>query len=400
MPDRPRPVVRLKPKADAHAIRQGLAWYHDSDVVLDRRTRSLVPGSIATLEDADRRQIATVAVNPSVRLAVRVLDLNPNATINVDWLVQRLQYALDLRRQIYPTPFYRWCHAEGDRLSGLIIDRFGDHVVVQMNAAWIDAMSSDLVQAIQSVAEDVKTVIANGSSRSRAQEGLQLSTMALAGTMPENPVPVEMNGAVYLADLAHGQKTGLYFDQRDNHKYFSVLSAGVDVLDVFSHVGGFGLAALAGGAHSVLAVDSSGPALSLAEEGASQMSSSMKFDTRLGDAFGVMAQLAEEGRTFGAVACDPPAFAPNRKSLGQGLRAYERVARGAAALVRDGGYLVLCSCSHAAELSKFQAASQRGILRAGRKAQLIHTGFAGPDHPMAAGAGQGYLKALFYRIGQ
>ncbi len=171
------------------------------------------------------------------------------------------------------------------------------------------------------------------------------------------------------------------------------------MLDVFSHVGGFGLAALANGAASVLAVDGSAPALDLARQGAAASGVADQFDTRQGDAFATLEALTAEGAQFDVVICDPPAFAPAKPALEAGLRAYERVARLAAPLVAPGGYLVLCSCSHAADLSAFRNACGRGIGRGGRRAQLIHTGQAGPDHPMLPQlAESGYLKALFYRL--
>ncbi|MDE0851011.1 RsmD family RNA methyltransferase, partial [Yoonia sp.] len=177
------------------------------------------------------------------------------------------------------------------------------------------------------------------------------------------------------------------------------LSKGARVLDMFAHVGGFGLAALAAGASSVLAVDGSQPALDLATQGADAMGVSDKFSVRKGDAFDVLTKLAEEGETFDIVICDPPAFAPSKKTMEPGLRAYERVARLASALVTDGGYLGVCSCSHAADLTKFRNASSRGIGRAGRRGQIIYTGFAGPDHPLMPHLAEtGYLKSVFFRL--
>jgi 23S rRNA (cytosine1962-C5)-methyltransferase len=196
-----------------------------------------------------------------------------------------------------------------------------------------------------------------------------------------------------------GQKTGLFYDQRPNHAFAARLAKGARVLDMFSHVGGFSLAALAAGAEYALAVDGSDPALGLATQGAARMGLAERFETRRGDAFDVMEALAAEGAQFDVVICDPPAFAPSKQAMEKGLRAYERVARLAAPLVAPGGYLALCSCSHAADLSKFRAACTRGIGRAGRVGPLIHTGFAGPDHPLHANlAESGYLKALFYRL--
>ncbi|MBC7480274.1 MAG: class I SAM-dependent methyltransferase, partial [Pseudorhodobacter sp.] len=223
-------------------------------------------------------------------------------------------------------------------------------------------------------------------------------TRVMTGAV-EGLVPVVMNGATYLADLMGGQKTGLFFDQRPNHAFAAGLAAGGRVLDVFAHVGGFGLAALAGGAASALAVDASTPALELAEQGAVASGFGDRFATRKGDAFEVMEALGAEGAVFDLVICDPPAFAPAKPALEAGLRAYERLARLAAPLVAPGGYLVLCSCSHAADLQAFRNASARGIGRGGRRAQLLHTGFAGPDHPMLLQlAESAYLKSLFFRL--
>ena len=209
-----------------------------------------------------------------------------------------------------------------------------------------------------------------------------------------------MNGATYMADLTGGQKTGLFYDQRPNHAFAArLVHADAQVLDVFSHVGGFGLAMLAGGAGQALSVDGSAAALDLAKKGAKASNLADKLQTRQGDAFDVLAQLGEEGAQFDVVVCDPPAFAPSKQALDAGLRAYERIARLAAPLVKPGGYLGLCSCSHAADLGRFRDASSRGIGRAGRQAQLIHTGFAGPDHPQLPQlAESGYLKAVFYRL--
>ena len=208
-----------------------------------------------------------------------------------------------------------------------------------------------------------------------------------------------MNGAVYLADLTGGQKTGLFYDQRPNHAFAQRLARGGRVLDVFSHVGGFGLAALAGGAAHATCVDGSAAALALAQGGARAMGAEGRLTTRQGDAFAVMEALAAEGARFDVVICDPPAFAPSKQALEAGLRAYERTARLAAPLVAPGGYLGLCSCSHAATLELFRNASARGIGRGGRRMQLLHTGFAGPDHPMLPQlAESGYLKALFFRL--
>ena len=392
-----RPVVRLRPKAEARPIRHGFPWVYADELVTDRRTGALTPGTIATLEDAERRPLATVTVNPRSKIIARVLDRDAEARIDRTWIAARLSRALDLRERLFDAPYYRLVHAEADGLPGVIIDRFGAAAVIQPNAAWAEAMIDDIAEVLGEVA-GVDTIIKNGAGRSRSLEGLDEETVVLRGSLVA-PVPVPMNGATYMADLLGGQKTGLFFDQRPNHAFAARLARGQRVLDVFSHVGGFALAALAGGAASALAVDASAPALALAGQGAEAMGVAGKFTTRQGDAFATLEALAQEGAQFDLVICDPPSFAPSKQALQAGLRAYERIARLAAPLVAPGGYLVLCSCSHAADLTQFRNASARGIGRGGRRGQLLHTGFAGPDHPMLPQlAESGYLKALFFRL--
>ncbi len=391
------PTVRLRPKADARAVRHGFPWVYADELVTDRRTQALAPGTIALLEDDARRPMGVVTVNPKSKIIARMLDRDAETIIDRDWIAARLTRALALRERLFDTPFYRLIHAEADGLPGVIIDRFGDAAVIQPNAAWAEAMIDDLAGALYDVT-GVTTIVKNATGRSRSLEGLDEETAVLRGAI-DGPLQVPMNGAIYLADLLGGQKTGLFYDQRPNHAFAAALAKDARVLDVFSHVGGFALAALANGATSALAVDGSAPALELAEGGAKAMSVSDRFATRKGDAFQVMEALAGEGALYELVICDPPAFAPAKPALEAGLRAYERVARLAAPLVAPGGYLVLCSCSHAVDLTQFRNASARGIGRGGRRAQLLHTGFAGPDHPQLPQLAEtGYLKALFFRL--
>lgn len=392
------PTVRLTPKGDARAIRHGFPWVYANELVTDRRTRGLTAGALAVLEDANRVPLGLVTVNPASKIICRMIDRDTEAVIDTGWFAAKLTRALIHRERIYDAPFYRLVHAEADGLPGVVIDRFGDTAVIQPNAAWADALIEPLCDALVQVT-GVTTVVMNASGRARSLEGLDDRMGILRGDAPTAAIPVPMNGATYMADLMGGQKTGLFFDQRPNHAFAASLSRGARVLDMFSHVGGFGLAALAGGAASVLAVDGSEPALALADQGAAAMGVSDKFTTRKGDAFDTLAALAEEGAQFDLVVCDPPAFAPNKSSLEAGLRAYERIARLAATLVADGGYLMVCSCSHAADLTRFRNASARGIGRAGRRSQVIQTGFAGPDHPLLPHlAESGYLKAVTFRL--
>jgi 23S rRNA (cytosine1962-C5)-methyltransferase len=392
------PTVRLMPKANARAIRHGFPWVYANELVTDRRTRALAPGTIARLEDEARQPMGLVAVNPNSKIIARMLDQTPGAVIDAAWLEQRIARALALRNQLFDAPFYRLIHAEADGLPGVVVDRFGDTCVVQPNAAWAELLLGPICEALVAVT-GVTTVLKNAGGRTRQLEGLDDASAVLAGAAPTAPVPVPMNGATYMADVTGGQKTGLFFDQRPNHAFAASLARDARVLDAFSHVGGFSLAALAAGAKSALAVDGSAPALELAQAGAQAGGMADRFATRQGDAFDTLTALRSEGAEYEVVICDPPAFAPARQAVDAGLRAYERIARLAAPLVAENGILALCSCSHAVDLGQFRTACVRGIGRAGRRAILLHTGFAGPDHPQLPQlAESGYLKALFFRL--
>lgn len=391
------PTVRLRPKAKPQAIRHGFPWVYSDELVTDRRTRAMAPGALAILEDAERRILGLVTVNPNSRIIARMLDRDPDAKICEQWFAVRIARAQALRERLFDQPYYRLVHAEADGLPGVVIDRFGDTVVIQPNAAWAELHLEALAAALVRVT-GAGTIVKNGSGRARGLEGLPEESGILMGEVA-GPIPVPMNGATYMADLIGGQKTGLFYDQRPNHAFAARLARGARVLDVFSHVGGFALAALAGGAEHALAVDGSTSALALAREGANASGFAARFGVRQGDAFAVLDALRAEGAGFDLVVCDPPAFAPSKPALQAGLRAYERVARLAAPLVAPGGYLVLCSCSHAADLISFRNASFRGIGRGGRRGQIIHSGQAGPDHPVLPQlAESGYLKALFFRL--
>lgn len=397
MSDLQRPVWRLRPKTAATRFVRGDPWVFADELVMDRRTKNTAPGAIVELQDADRKPFALAAANPNSKIAARILDFDTYAVIDKAWIATRIACALELRERLFDAPFYRLIHAEADGLPGVVVDRFGDTLAFQPNAAWSNTLAQEFAEALVEVT-GCACVYLNGSGRSRTVEGLEPRDEVLIGQL-SGPVEVPMNGATYLADIATGQKTGLFYDQRANHAFAARLADGARVLDVFSHVGGFALAALKAGATSALAVDGSEPALTLAAKGAEASGVTKQFETRQGDGVKTMKALAEANEKFDVVICDPPAFAPNKGALEHGLRGYERVALHAAPLVERGGFLVLCSCSHAADLSRFRDASLRGIGRARRRVQLVHTGQATPDHPTHPRlAESSYLKALFFRV--
>ena len=391
-------TLRLRAGVETKKFRYGYPWIYSNDIISDRRSKALIPGSFCKLVDYEKNPICLVTVNPNSKIFARIMDFNLEATIDANWIKDKIMKALSLRTEIFRDPFYRLINAEADGLPGLIADRFNKVVVMQPNAFWTENMCKVIARSIKEVCE-IDVVIKNAAGRSRRLEGLDDKNSVFFGDIPEGAISVPMNGAIYKADVISGQKTGLFYDQRQNHKFVASLAGGKAVLDVFCHVGGFGLAAIAAGASNVSFVDSSASALELVGVAAAEMKKSDNINTIRGDSFAVMKELANSDHLYDIVICDPPAFVTSRNALQSGLRAYEKMAKLASSLIRGNGVLVLCSCSQLADLIKFRNACVRGIGRGGRRGKLIYTGFAAADHPMHLQLlDNSYLKSLVFRL--
>jgi 23S rRNA (cytosine1962-C5)-methyltransferase len=241
----------------------------------------------------------------------------------------------------------------------------------------------------------LRAVVARNDAGGRRQEGLAEDVTLLAGT--DATAEVMEGGVRFPVDPLGGQKTGWFFDQRPNRDHVAALAEGARVLDVFCHVGAFGLRCAAAGAREVMLVDSSAPALGQAERAASLNGVADRVQVRRGDAFDTMSALA--GERFDIVICDPPAFARSRKDAEAGLRAYGRMARLAAPLVTSGGFLLVASCSHHAPLEAWSGQIAFGLHRARREARVLYTGGAGPDHPVHPHLPEtAYLKAQLIQV--
>ena len=396
MTQEPYPVARLRPNR-GKAYLGGHPWVYKDELVLDRRTSNLVPGTPVVLEDAKRVPVGVVALNPASGIVARELDRDSAARIGGDWIADCLSRALALRDRLYPRPFYRLTHGEGDGLPGLVIDRAAGVLVIQPNTAWAEAVLPDIIAALDTLLSP-ETIVVNRDSRGRIQEGLEGGREVLRGSV-EGPIKIDTGGMPLYADIEEGQKTGVYFDQFPNHAYIAALASDRRVLDVFSHTGGFALACLSGGASHVTAIDSSARALDLATKAAQEAGVDDRLDSRQIDAFDGMRALASDGEAFDIVICDPPAFAPRKDTLEAGIRASERTSRLALPLVAPQGILVLCSCSHAVTPDALMGSAQRMFHKARRTARMIHSGRAGPDHPVhPALAESGYLKVLVFAV--
>ena len=372
-----RPLIRLKP-GHGRRLKSGHPWAFSNEIDMQPALRSLPPGAPVRLEGDDGWRFGAFAFNPHSLIAARLLDHDPNAAIDADWMRERIASAAALRAKVTDSPFHRLVHAEADRLPGLVIDRYGDVFVVQANTAGMDRLTAEIVAALRALFSP-RAIVARNDSAVRAYEGLPERIELLHGH--DATAEVIEAGVRFPVDPLSGQKTGFFFDQRPNRDRVAALANGARVLDVFCHVGAFGLRCAAAGAAHVTLLDSSAPALERAQFAADRNGVSDRIATRRGDAFEVMSEISSALR-FDLVICDPPAFAKSKKDQAAGLRAYTRMTRLAAALVARAGFLFVASCSHNAPLDLFAAAVADGLHRARRDGRIIATGAAGPDHPV------------------
>src|SRR5579864_3938551 len=379
MSDATRPVVRLQPGHDKR-VALGHPWVYSNEVAMDAAAKALPPGSLVSLVTANGKQLGVATFNPHTLVAARILHREYTMRIDEGFFVARLERALALRRRLYEAPYYRLIHAEADGLPGIILDRFGDVLSCQINTAGMVRLEDELIAAMKKVLAPRAIVLRNDTA-ARALEGLAGEERVAFGTLAP-PIEIVENGARFLIDPLAGQKTGWFYDQRENRRFVSRFAAGGRVLDLYCFAGGFAVQAARGGADQVLAIDSSAPALDWAAASAKLNGVEARCRFAKAEAFAELERLHGQGERFDLVIADPPAFARSKKDLGPALRGYRKLARLAAALVAKGGVLFIASCSHQVEPEAFAAEVRRGIHDAQREGRVIASTGAAPDHPV------------------
>jgi 23S rRNA (cytosine1962-C5)-methyltransferase len=288
-------------------------------------------------------------------------------------------------------------HAEADGLPGLIVDRFGPYLGVQINTAGMQKLWPLIEGALVDLLRPEGIVLHNDSAV-RVLEGLERGVSVALGDV-RGPVEVRENGLVYDADLVGGQKTGWYFDQRDNRALMARYAKGARVLDLYCHAGGFGLLAAKQGAVDVVGVDSSEPALALVRKAAERNGLAAQTAWRKADVFEELEKLVAAKEKFGVVIADPPPFVKSRKDLASGARGYRKLARLAVQATAPDGLLFIASCSHNMPLDAFTHEVARGLHEARREGRILHTVFAAPDHPVHPHLPESaYLKGLLVQV--
>jgi 23S rRNA (cytosine1962-C5)-methyltransferase len=386
-----RPTVALQPGRHKRA-EAGHPWVYSNEIVMDAAAKALPPGTLVTLRKAGGEALGVATFNAHTLVSARLLDRDAKQRIDRDYFAARLESALTLRRRLYAEPHYRLVHAEADGLPGVATDRFGDVLVTQINTAGMARLEEEFVAACDAVLAP-RAIVLRNDSPARALEGLEPELRIAKGEI-DGPIELLENGARFLADPREGQKTGWFFDQRDNRRFVAGLSAGARVLDLYCYAGGFAVTAAQAGADAVLALDRSEPALALAAASAQLNGVGERCRFQRADAFGELARLVDAGERFDVVIADPPAFVKSKKDLGPGLRGYRKLARLAATLVERGGVLFIASCSHNVEPPDFAEAVRRGLEDAGRSGRILRSAGAAPDHPVHPWLPESaYLKA-------
>ena len=391
------PRIRLKAKEDRR-LKGGHLWIYSNEVdIAATPLKDLEPGCEVVVETAGGLPLGRGYANPHSLICCRLLSRDWRCSVNQKLLAERLQEALSLREIVYSKPFYRLVYGDSDGLSGLVVDRFGDYLVAQLNTAGMERLKQPLLAALQQVLKP-KAVLWRNDSPLREQEGLPLAVEVATGEWPDQ-LTLEENGVTFKVDSREGQKTGWFYDHRENRRELMRWVKGRKVLDVFSYVGGWGLQCMAAGASELFAVDASESALDQLQANAESQGIVDKVTTLEGNAFDVLEALLADGHKFDVVIIDPPAFIKRKKDFNNGLSAYKKLNTLAIRLLEQNGFLMSGSCSmHLPE--EILLDTVRGAARhVDRHAQLLFRGSQGPDHPIHPAIPETqYLKAMLFRI--
>ena len=389
LPGKERSVLRRHPWIFAGSVAR-----------LEGRAR---PGDTVIVKDAQGTPLARAAWSPSSQIRARVWSFDPDLSVDHAWF-KRAVAASVARRAAHPwlagQDGVRLIHGESDGLPGVIADRYGEVVVVQLTSAgsdkWRDAIVAGLAQAT-----GCRAVYERSDSDLRKLEGLEPVTGLVHGALPDAPLTIVEHGVRMEVDVAAGHKTGFYLDQRDNRRLTGQLAADRDVLNCFCYTGGFSLQALAGGARSVLSIDSSGPALATAARNVAlnpQLDAG-RAEWREDDVFQALRALRAEGRRFDLIILDPPKFAPSAAHAERAARAYKDINLLGLRLLKEGGILMTYSCSGGIGLELFQKIVAGAAADVGVDARILHRLCAAPDHPVGLAVPEGeYLKGLACQV--
>jgi 23S rRNA (cytosine1962-C5)-methyltransferase len=390
-------MLQLK-KNEEIRIKNGHLWVYSNEINTDvTPLKNIIPGQLVHLHDYKGQFIGHGYANPKTLLCARILTRDPEQMIDDAFLENRIANALAMRESYFPEPFYRLIYGEGDFLPGLIVDRFGDTLSVQLTTAGTELLKDQIINALIKVIAP-KTIVLRNDHSMRATEGLESYTETVYGTLDDTCEIIE-NGTRFVIPVGQGQKTGWFFDHGANRQRMIPFVKNKRVLDVFSYLGAWSIQALKHGASEAWALDSSAPALDICEENAKLNGVGDKLHRVQGDAFQQLKALFQQGEFFDVVLLDPPAFIKRRKDKKEGLLAYQRINELALKVLKKEGVFITSSCSLHLEATELLNAVSRANQHQQRSTRIIGRGHQNIDHPIHPMIPEtDYLKTLFCKM--
>lgn len=392
-------IVTLK-KGEGRMLKSGGLWIFDNEIA--SILGSFEDGDIVAVHDFDGYGLGKGFINRNSKIRVRMMTRNRHQEIDEAFLKMRVQEAWDYRKKVSDTGSCRVIFGEADFLPGLVVDKFSDVLVVQSLALGIDRLKDQIVELLKEVlaADGIKIrgVYERSDAKVRRQEGMELYKGFIGEAFDTN-VEIEENGVRYMVDVKDGQKTGFFLDQKYNRKAIQHLCKDAKVLDCFTHTGSFALNAGYGGAKEVTGVDASELAVEQATLNSklNGMEDRVKFICR--DVFELLPELEEKGEKFDVVILDPPAFTKSRNSVKNAVKGYREINLRAMKLVRDGGFLATCSCSHFMTYELFTQTIHQAARNIHKRLRQVEYRTQAPDHPILWAAEESYyLKFYVFQV--
>lgn len=391
-------IVHLKEK-EGRLLRSGGAWVFDNEIASVEG--SFENGDIVSVVDHKGSFLGKGFINDNSKIRIRILT-RKDVGIDPEFLEKRVRDAWEYRKKTVDTSSCRLIFGEADFLPGLVVDKYEDVLVIQSLALGMDKLKVTVVEALKKVlAEDginIRGVFERNESRERIKEGLE-QYKGFMGPEFSTDIQIVENNVKYNVDIRDGQKTGFFLDQKYNRLAIQKLCKGASVLDCFTHTGSFALNAGLGGAREVIGVDASELAVNQARENAALngLSDRVKFEVK--DVFDYLPELNREGKKFDVVILDPPAFTKSRKSIGKAINGYREINMKGLKLVKSGGFLATCSCSHYMSYELFTRTINEAANAVHKRLRQVEFKTQSPDHPILWASDESYyLKFYIFQV--
>lgn len=392
-------VVTIK-KGGARSLKSGGLWIYDNEI--DQIVGDYENGDLVYVHDFDGYYLGCGFINTNSKITVRIMSRIKGQEIDHEFLAMRVKAAWDYRKTTVDTGSCRIIFGEADFLPGLVVDKFADILVVQSLAMGIDRMKLEILSILREVLEtdgiSIRGIYERSDAKVRLQEGME-RIKGFIGEPFDTKVEIEENGVKYLVDVAEGQKTGFFLDQKYNRAAIAKLCKGARVLDCFTHTGSFALNAGKAGAKEVIGVDASELGVAQATENAmlNGLSDTVKFITA--DVFDLLPEYEKKGEMFDVVILDPPAFTKSKNSVKNAIKGYREINLRAMKLVKDGGYLATCSCSHFMTPDLFAETISQAAKNVRKRIRQVEYRTQAPDHPILWAADESYyLKFFIFQV--